>query len=60
MHGPFVQLSSGNGLSVYPVVFAVAPASGESVGSDSSTRSLTAQCHAPPIFDSPPSSILRI
>jgi hypothetical protein len=60
MHGPFVQPSSGHGLSAPLVVFAVAAAAAECPDFDFSARSLAAQCHAPPIFYSQPSRPLRI
>src|SRR5207302_5897148 len=61
MHGPFVQLSSGHGLSASPVAFVVAPASSECVGgSDFSAETFATRCHAPPIFHLPSSRPLRI
>src|SRR5258706_2388038 len=59
-HGPFVQLSSGHGLSSAPVVLAVAPASAECVTFDFSAETFATQCHAPPIFSPPPSLPLRV
>src|SRR6266853_45875 len=44
-HGPFVQLSSGHGITASPVVFAVAPASGECLGLEFSPRTFTAPRH---------------
>jgi len=60
IHGPFVQLSSQHGLSVSPVVFAVAPPSDECLGLDFSAQTFAAPCHAPPIFSPPASRPLRI
>jgi len=49
MHAPFVQPSSVHGVSYSPLVFAVLPATSESLALDSSNRVIAAHCHAPPI-----------
>ena len=59
MHGPFVQLSSGHGLSASAIVFAVALASSESPGLDFPVRGFATRCHAPPILYSSASAPLR-
>ena len=60
MHAPFVQPPSVHSISFANVVFAVLPASGESLVIDSSARFVAAQSHAPPIFCSWAPRPLRI
>jgi hypothetical protein len=60
MHAPFVQAASLHGAAFSPVMFAVLPASGEAINLDSTARSITAHCHAPPGFDLPSPQPLRI
>jgi hypothetical protein len=60
MHPLFVQPSAGHGISVASAVFAVLPASNESMGGDSSTGFIATHSHGPPIFHSPASRPLRI
>ena len=50
MHAPFVQPSSVHGVSYSPLVVAVLPATGESLGFDLSDRVVAANGHAPPIL----------
>lgn len=56
MHVPFVQRSSGQGLSFTHDLIAVLSVFQESLGADSSARRLVARCHAPP-GSSPPTTI---
>jgi hypothetical protein len=60
MHAPFVQPSSGQGVSFSTVVIAVLPASDEPNGMDSSVRVIAARGHAPPILYAPVPLPLRI
>src|SRR5579859_4047946 len=60
MHAPFVQPSSVRGVWFSPFVFAVMAASCESGCLDCFAGTVTAHCHAPPIFYSPASPPLRI
>jgi hypothetical protein len=48
MHGPFLQLSSGQGISVSPIAVAVESAPVELQDLKSSARAIAAQCNAPP------------
>jgi hypothetical protein len=50
MHAPFGQPSSVQPASFANVIFAVLPASSESLGIDSSVRLVATQSHAPPFF----------
>jgi hypothetical protein len=59
MHAPFVQPSSGHGVSISPAVFVVVPAADERAGVDSS-RVIAAYGHAPPILYAPVALPLRI
>jgi len=60
MHAPFAQPSSVHGVSYSPLVFAVLPATGESLALGSSNRVIAAHCHAPPIHCAPAPLPLRI
>jgi hypothetical protein len=60
MHAPFVQPWSVHSVSFAGIVFAVLPASGESLGVISSARLVAAQSHAPPIWFSPAPLPLQI
>jgi hypothetical protein len=60
MHAPFVQPSSVHGVSYAPLVFALLPATSESLPMDSSNRVIAAHCHAPPIPFAPAKLPLRI
>ena len=60
MHAPFVQPSSGHGVSPSHVVFAVLPGTEKGHAVDSSNGVIAAHCHAPPILYAPPPLPLRI
>src|SRR5690349_21761891 len=59
MHAPFVQPSSGHGVSPSHVVF-VLPATEKADAVDSSNGVIAAHCHAPPILYVPAPLPLRI
>jgi hypothetical protein len=60
MHAPFVQPSSVHGVSYSTLVFALLPATSESLALGSSNRAIAAHCHAPPIRYTPAPLTLRI
>jgi len=60
MHAPFVQPSSGHGLSSSHPVSALLPAAAKSLPPDSPDRVIAAHCHAPPIGYIPAPLPLRI
>jgi hypothetical protein len=60
MHAPFVQPSSVHGVSYAPLLFALLPATTESLSTDSSNRVIAANSHAPPIPSAPAKLPLRI
>jgi hypothetical protein len=59
MHAPFVQPCSVRGVSYSALVFAVLPATSESLAPGSSDRMIAALCHAPPIRYAPTAVPLR-
>jgi hypothetical protein len=59
MHAPFVQPSSGHGVSPSHLVFAM-PATEKARAADSSKGVIAAHCHAPPIRYGPVPLPLRI
>jgi len=60
MHAPFVQPPSVHRTGFSLNALAVLPALSESFGSASSACNLSTNCHAPPLFHSPPPLPLRI